>query len=219
MQQIRDAIASREHAVLTLLNYRKDGSAFWNELSLAPVFDGEGTLTHFVGIQADVTSRVLVEQERERVLAAERVARAAAERAQRRLALLAEATSMLAATLDVDECLSRLTDLVVPMLADWCTVELSGADSDVRRVASAHVDPDKAALLRRAEQLQPSARSAASPVAEVMRTGVPVLLSTVPDELLDRLDRDRSWPRPTGSSARTAPSSSRCGPAVRCSAS
>ena len=90
---------------MTLLNHRKDGTAFWNELSLSPVYDGAGVLTHFVGIQADVTARVLVEQERLRHLEAETAARAQAEQAQRRLALLAEATSMLAATLDVDESL------------------------------------------------------------------------------------------------------------------
>lgn len=40
-----------------LLNYRKDGTTFWNQLSIAPVFDGTGRLTHFVGIQTDVTAR------------------------------------------------------------------------------------------------------------------------------------------------------------------
>jgi hypothetical protein len=89
VQAIRDALASREHRTVTLLNYRKDGSAFWNEVALSPVFDATGELTHFVGIQSDVTARVAVEHERERHLAAERAAAPAAERAQRRLALLA----------------------------------------------------------------------------------------------------------------------------------
>jgi diguanylate cyclase (GGDEF)-like protein/PAS domain S-box-containing protein len=40
-----------------LLNYRKDGSPFWNDLSIDPVFDPDGQLTHFVGIQRDVTER------------------------------------------------------------------------------------------------------------------------------------------------------------------
>ena len=92
VQRVRDAMAGEQFATITLLNYRKDGSAFWNELSLSPVYDAEGSLTHLVGIQADVTARVAVEQERERHLVAERTARAAAERAQLRLALLAEAT-------------------------------------------------------------------------------------------------------------------------------
>ena len=188
VQRVRDALLAQEHTVVTLLNHRKDGTAFWNELSLSPVYDGAGVLTHFVGIQADVTARVLVEQERARHLAAETAARAQAEQAQRRLALLAEATSMLAATLDVDESLSRLTDLVVPFVADWCMVELVGVDGDVRRVASTHVDPDKLEVLRRVEQLQPRVRTPRSPVEQVIRTGQPVLLPQVPDTVLTELD-------------------------------
>ncbi|MDP9496482.1 MAG: PAS domain-containing protein [Actinomycetota bacterium] len=57
VQRIRDALHRKEHAVTTLLNYRKDGTAFWNEVSLPPVYDGHGALTHFVGIQSDVTAR------------------------------------------------------------------------------------------------------------------------------------------------------------------
>ena len=188
VRQIRQAIKDEDHAVLTLLNYRKDGTPFWNELSLSPVYDGDGTLTHFVGIQADVTARVLVEQERSRTLLAEQAARASAERAQRRLALLAEATSMLAATLDVDESLSRLTDLAVPLMADWCMVELVGDAGDVRRVASSHVDPAKVELLHRAERLQPEHRTASSPVRQVIETGSSVLLRRVSETLVDDVD-------------------------------
>ncbi len=188
VQRVRDAIRAEEHSVVTLLNYRKDGTAFWNELSLSPVYDGEGALTHFVGIQSDVTSRVLVEQERGRVLAAEQAARASSEKAQRRLALLAEATSMLAATLDVDESLSRLTGLVVPLMADWCMVELMGTEGEVRRVASAHVDPELAEVLQRVEALQPTSRTDASPASTVFRTGQPMLLADIPDDVLTSLD-------------------------------
>ena len=191
VQRIRDAIAAQEHAVVTLLNHRKDGTAFWNELSLSPVHDGQGQLTHFVGIQADVTARVLVEQERTRHLESERAARAESERAQLRLALLAEATSMLAATLDVDESLTRLTQLVVPLMADWCLVELAtpgGEDGERRRVASAHVDPSKLDILHRAERLQPARRTDASPVSRVIASGEPLLLREIPDDLLKRLD-------------------------------
>ena len=42
---------------MLLKNYRKDGSSFWNELIISPIHDAEGTLTHFVGVQNDVTER------------------------------------------------------------------------------------------------------------------------------------------------------------------
>jgi diguanylate cyclase (GGDEF)-like protein/PAS domain S-box-containing protein len=59
---IRAAVAKEESCVVTLRNYRKDGSMFWNELSISPVHDPEGKLTHYIGIQKDVTARILLEQ-------------------------------------------------------------------------------------------------------------------------------------------------------------
>ncbi|MCC7021323.1 MAG: PAS domain S-box protein [Thermomicrobiales bacterium] len=56
--RIRDAIARGHDVTATILNYRKDGSSFWNELHIAGVRDEAGALTHFVGIQNDVTERV-----------------------------------------------------------------------------------------------------------------------------------------------------------------
>jgi PAS domain S-box-containing protein len=190
VERVRELLGREEHGTVTLLNYRKDGSAFWNELSLSPVYDGDGELTHVVGIQADVTARVLAEQERERHLAAEQRARAEAEQAQRRLALLAEATSMLAATLDVDESLDRLTHLVVPLLADWCTVHLLSPDGGVQRVAAAHRDPSKLDLLRRLEQLQPGGLRDSSITAEVLRGGSARLVERVSHEQIERAVSD-----------------------------
>ena len=40
-----------------ILNYRKDGSTFWNELSISPVFDANGQLIHYIGITRDITTR------------------------------------------------------------------------------------------------------------------------------------------------------------------
>jgi len=40
-----------------LVNYRQDGTRFWNELSRAPIYDDEGNLTHYISIQNDITDR------------------------------------------------------------------------------------------------------------------------------------------------------------------
>jgi PAS domain S-box-containing protein len=56
-QAIRDALAARRPYHGVILNYRKDGTPFLNELSIAPVFDAAGELTSFVGLQTDVTER------------------------------------------------------------------------------------------------------------------------------------------------------------------
>jgi PAS domain S-box-containing protein len=182
--RIKEALDREEHLVITLLNYRKDGSAFWNELSLSPVYDARGSLTHVVGIQADVTTRVHYEQEMAAHLLAEQAARAEAEKSRERLALLAEATSLLAATLDVDESLDRLTSLVVPALADFCTIDLLDG-AGVRRVSSLHVDPSKAELLRIVEELQPHSLSSSSATAGVLQGGDPVLIRDMAEGWLD----------------------------------
>lgn len=61
VRQIGEAIRRRESITRTLINYRKDGTPFWNELMVNPVFDEQGKLTHFVGFQTDVTARKLAE--------------------------------------------------------------------------------------------------------------------------------------------------------------
>lgn len=52
---IRAAIREERRCLVELLNYRKDGTPFWNALSLAPIHDTAGRLTHFVGVQTDIT--------------------------------------------------------------------------------------------------------------------------------------------------------------------
>lgn len=53
-----------------LRNYRKDGSTFWNELSITPVFNEADQLTYFIGIQKNVSEHVAA-QERVRALESE----------------------------------------------------------------------------------------------------------------------------------------------------
>ena len=69
---LRQTIAEGRSGQFLILNYRKDGTPFWNEVSVSPVYDSEGRLTHFVGIQNDVTRRADAEREREELLAQQR---------------------------------------------------------------------------------------------------------------------------------------------------
>ncbi len=55
--QLRSALDAAQSFNCELLNYRKDGTRFWNELSINPVFGSNGQLTHFVGVLRDVTRR------------------------------------------------------------------------------------------------------------------------------------------------------------------
>ena len=77
LPQLRAAIAARREVSVLLKKIRKDGSMFWNELALSPIRNREGEITHFVGIQQDVTARVEFEaalRESEKLAAVGRLA-------------------------------------------------------------------------------------------------------------------------------------------------
>jgi len=64
-QGVRDmhyAIAKGKSCQVQLRNYKKDGTMFWNEVSINPITDENGTITHFVGIQNDITERKMALQ-------------------------------------------------------------------------------------------------------------------------------------------------------------
>jgi PAS domain S-box-containing protein len=55
---LRKAIEEQRECHSVLLNYRKDGTQFWNDLYIAPVFNDHGELTNYIGIQTDITDQV-----------------------------------------------------------------------------------------------------------------------------------------------------------------
>lgn len=73
--KIRQAILQEKDCLVVLKNYRKDGTPFWNELAISPLKDTNNRLTHFIGIQTDITARKQAEddlrksEERYRLLA------------------------------------------------------------------------------------------------------------------------------------------------------
>ncbi|MFP4499741.1 MAG: PAS domain-containing protein [Candidatus Hydrogenedentota bacterium] len=63
LDTIRKAIEKGAACTVELLNHRKDGATFWNRLALTPLRDDKGVLTHYVGIQSDVSERVRAQEE------------------------------------------------------------------------------------------------------------------------------------------------------------
>jgi PAS domain S-box-containing protein len=120
-----------------------------------------------------VTAETIRQQaaERERRLLAEAEV---AERAQREAAqrFLAEASTLLSSSLDPTTQLEHLARLLVPTLADWCSIDLLQDDGRIHRVVVVHADPTKAAL---AEQLRQQysllAADATHTLVRVLRTG------------------------------------------------
>jgi PAS domain S-box-containing protein len=56
-ETIRRAIHEERECTVEILNYRRDGTTFWNRLSLTPVRDDSGKVTNYIGVQSDVTAR------------------------------------------------------------------------------------------------------------------------------------------------------------------
>lgn len=60
---IRRHLAEQREVHVTLRNYRKDGTPFWNDLYISPVRDNNGVVTHFVGLQNDISARIAYEEQ------------------------------------------------------------------------------------------------------------------------------------------------------------
>jgi serine phosphatase RsbU (regulator of sigma subunit) len=101
--------------------------------------------------------------------------------------LLASVGPVLYSSLDYEAMLERIARLTVPELADWCLVDILEEDGAVNQLAAAHADRAKEGLLR--ELLRHRRFGEGAPgtapgtVAQVMRTGRPVLISDAPDRL------------------------------------
>jgi PAS domain S-box-containing protein len=57
VKTIKSKLKKGEDLVIEILNYKKDGTLFYNELHISPIFNTEGTITHFIGIQHDITPK------------------------------------------------------------------------------------------------------------------------------------------------------------------
>jgi PAS domain S-box-containing protein len=181
IHRIGEALRRCEPITEVLLNYRRDGTAYWNQVSISPVTDGSGKVVNFVGVQNDVTERVLVEQER-------RAALADAEEARAQLRLLAEATTQMTGALDVADACARLARIAVPQLADLCAVDLPDhpGHGPVRRIAVAARDAADEELLAELGALRGYVPGPDSDTGRVLDGGAPVLIPELPERGADR---------------------------------
>ncbi len=121
-------------------------------------------------------------------LAAASLASAELYGAQARMAeerrLVAEASQLLASSLDYQTTLRNVAQLTVPQFADWCSIDVVGADGALQRLTVAHVDPEKVRLAEELAERYPPDPGSPRGVAKVVRTGEPELIGDVSDELL-----------------------------------
>jgi PAS domain S-box-containing protein len=130
---------------------------------------------------------------RQAALALERARFSAAEQTLReRLSFLGEATALLTSSLELERTLERLTEIAVPLLADWCAISMLVEETgQIEQVVVAHQDPERR---RWAESMRVRSRTIRIDdefdlTAQVIRTGEPVFLREVPQELLDEAVR------------------------------
>jgi PAS domain S-box-containing protein len=191
-----DQLLAPRHAV-----YRREGIRSMLTLPLRAHGDDIGTLVFYYRTprrfdQTDVVvATALANLAASAVRTAElydeqRHLRGEAQSAERRATFLAEATSLLSSTLDYEKTLEAIAYAAVPWVADWCGVDIVGEDGGVRRLAVAHVDPEKIKWARGIAERYPYDPEAPAGLPAVLRTGRSELYEEVPDELLVAAAKD-----------------------------
>jgi PAS domain S-box-containing protein len=97
---------------------------------------------------------------------------------------LAEASRILSSSLDSEAILTSIAQVIVPALADWCTVDVLEA-GEIKRIAVAHVTPEKVALARELQRRWPLDPNASQGVPNVLRTGKSEWLAEIPATVLE----------------------------------
>ena len=134
---------------------RADGAVRTVEVAATPITRGGRPAT--LAVLRDVTAR---------------------KRAETSQRLLAEASAALGSSLDYETTLSAVAGLLVPGLADWCTVYVE-EEGELRRVGAAHADPALAAVVDELAPVYPRDPAGSDSVVRVVETGQPLLVPSV----------------------------------------
>lgn len=161
-------------------------------ISVAQERPGPGYTLDDLALLQELANRAALAVDNVRLLSAERVTRAAAEAAERRVTFLAEAGAVLTASLDFEATLAGLARLAVPIMADLCVVDLIAADGSIYRPAAAHLEPAKAELALDIARRFPRTLAADTPLAHVLRAGTPAIVPAISPELRSAVGDDRT---------------------------
>ncbi len=114
----------------------------------------------------------------------------ARKQAEERLRFLTEISAELAGSLDYATTLERVARLAVPVLADWCAVDMLAEEGGIQRLAVAHSDPVKEAQVREAQRRYPPGPGRPHPTMRVLASGVSERIAEIPDALLQAVAQD-----------------------------
>lgn len=161
---IQQALATGEEFYVEFRNLQPNGAIHWIAGSGKVFYDQDGQPIRMLGIGLDVTRR---------------------KRSEQTAKFLADASAELAVLVDFDSTLQKITSLAVPHFADWAAVDVLEA-SGLRRVAVAHVDPEKVQFAHELHRRFPPDPAAPNGVWNILRTGQAELISEIDEEMLRR---------------------------------
>jgi len=197
VDEVRQAISDERNLTIELLNYRKDGSSFWNELHLSPIHDDDGRLVYFFASQLDVSERRRMHE----LEVAERIMLLEIEHRSKNALALVQGIVRLS-TADTVESFSDLVQGRVDALAKahnilaearWCDVPLDRLlRSQIEPFGTLRVMLDGPSIVIEAAQVQPLALVLHEMVSNAARHGA---LATKHGSLAIQWRRDGDWTR------------------------
>ncbi|MGH2594937.1 MAG: SpoIIE family protein phosphatase [Actinomycetota bacterium] len=149
-----------------VVRFRKHsgGDDRWAMVRATPLLDSHERVRHVVNVFVDITER------RARL---------------QKQSFLADATNELARSLDWEATIQRVARLAVPVMADWCTVDILEPDGSLSLIALAHVDPAKVEWARELRRRFPPGAEHISGVAHAARTGQSELVPEITEASID----------------------------------
>jgi GAF domain-containing protein/CheY-like chemotaxis protein/two-component sensor histidine kinase len=128
--------------------------------------------------------------ERSHLLSKERAANEFLRRQTSSMRFMADVGTLLSSSLEYEAILRQLTQMMVPVMADWCAIDVLDKDGQIARLIAFHSDPAKIALAHELEQRYPVDPNSERGVPNVLRTGQTEWMEEIPDALLASAARD-----------------------------
>lgn len=152
----------RPAAMTACFRHKVTGEQRWLSIKATPILNDQGQVQLAVNVFQDITDR---------------------KRSEENQRFLAETSQVLSSSLDYQTTLASVARMVVPRIADWCTVDIL-EDGVINRLAVAHVDPEKVAWAQQLHDLYPPDKEEEHGIPKVLRSGRSEIYPIITDEML-----------------------------------
>ncbi|HWB14298.1 MAG TPA: PAS domain S-box protein [Pirellulales bacterium] len=149
----------------------RSGLSRWHLARSVPVRDEAGRLVRWYGTATDIHDR---------------------KQAEDAARFVAEASATLARVVDYESTLEKVAALAVPHFADWSAVDMAEPDGTLRRLAFVHPDPEQVRLAQELLNRYPPDQGAPGTISAVFRSGEPVIITDVSDDMLKKTAKDEA---------------------------